>query len=243
MTVGAKRKANSREALLEAAGQLFVAKGYEGVSTREIAELAGVNLGAIQYHFGSKASLFLETVHSMMEDSTCSDGWFIPKESLESKTGAINELCRFVASFLGFLLHKADSNPCRLMFREIFSATSQDEELLEGIVSSVVNEFMRPVDELLCDIIGAIAADRPAAERSEAEIARAVRSVLGQCSFYATHRPFMERLHNQSFTEPSIFRETVEFICSFSLRALHCSDAEIADAMQSLTISGEFCKA
>jgi AcrR family transcriptional regulator len=52
---------DTRTALILAAGELFAKQGFEGVSTRMIAEKAGVNLGAIHYHFGSKENLYLET--------------------------------------------------------------------------------------------------------------------------------------------------------------------------------------
>ena len=48
--------------ILETALALFAAEGFEGASTREIAERAGVNLPAIQYYFGSKEGLYRETI-------------------------------------------------------------------------------------------------------------------------------------------------------------------------------------
>jgi len=47
----------SRLALIRAAGELFAERGFEAVSTRDIADKAGVNLGLIHYHFGSKQHL------------------------------------------------------------------------------------------------------------------------------------------------------------------------------------------
>src|SRR5215469_8548444 len=44
--------------ILETAIQVFADKGYEGASTRMLAERAGVNLPAIQYYFGSKEGLY-----------------------------------------------------------------------------------------------------------------------------------------------------------------------------------------
>ncbi len=44
--------------LLRAATAAFARKGYRGASVREITRDAGTNLGAITYHFGSKAALF-----------------------------------------------------------------------------------------------------------------------------------------------------------------------------------------
>lgn len=45
-------------ALLDAAEAVFAERGFEGASVREITRRAGANLGAITYHFGSKAKLF-----------------------------------------------------------------------------------------------------------------------------------------------------------------------------------------
>lgn len=44
--------------LLAAATETFAEQGYEGASVRSITRRAGANLGAITYHFGSKAGLF-----------------------------------------------------------------------------------------------------------------------------------------------------------------------------------------
>ena len=46
------------ERLLDAAERLFVDRGYANVPVRDIVALAGVNLGAIPYHFGTKQNLF-----------------------------------------------------------------------------------------------------------------------------------------------------------------------------------------
>ncbi len=45
-----------------AARQLFASQGYDGTSVREITSAAGANLGAITYHFGSKAALYNQVV-------------------------------------------------------------------------------------------------------------------------------------------------------------------------------------
>ncbi|MBW2282462.1 MAG: TetR/AcrR family transcriptional regulator, partial [Deltaproteobacteria bacterium] len=53
---------DTRERILEAALQAFAEKGFDGASTREIAGRAGVPLGLIQYHFGSKQKLWQAAV-------------------------------------------------------------------------------------------------------------------------------------------------------------------------------------
>lgn len=49
----------TRQRLIAAAIELFGRKGRDGVSTREIAKMAGVNIAGIAYHFGGKEQLHL----------------------------------------------------------------------------------------------------------------------------------------------------------------------------------------
>ena len=55
-----RKTENTRNLLLITAGELFGSLGYDSVSTRMIAEKAGVKLSSIHYHFGSKENLYLE---------------------------------------------------------------------------------------------------------------------------------------------------------------------------------------
>jgi len=57
----------TRAAILDAAERLFSENGVEGTSVRDIIRVAGVNLGAINYHFGSKERLALEVFARRLE--------------------------------------------------------------------------------------------------------------------------------------------------------------------------------
>src|SRR5271154_4237312 len=48
----------TRTRLIEAAIEIFAANGFDGTSTRMLAERARANLGAIPYYFGGKAGLY-----------------------------------------------------------------------------------------------------------------------------------------------------------------------------------------
>ena len=54
--------AKAREQLLEAAGEIFAAKGFQGATSREICTRAGVNLAAVNYHFGGFEALYIATL-------------------------------------------------------------------------------------------------------------------------------------------------------------------------------------
>lgn len=51
-------KTGTADQLVLAARALFAEHGYHGTSVRAITQSAGVNLGAITYHFGSKQALY-----------------------------------------------------------------------------------------------------------------------------------------------------------------------------------------
>ena len=43
---------DTRQKLIDVAGQTFSEKGFEATTVREVCQLAGVNIAAIHYHFG-----------------------------------------------------------------------------------------------------------------------------------------------------------------------------------------------
>jgi AcrR family transcriptional regulator len=50
--------ADTKTRILDAAEQLFMEHGFEATSLRSLTSAAGVNLAAVNYHFGSKEELF-----------------------------------------------------------------------------------------------------------------------------------------------------------------------------------------
>ena len=55
------------DALLDAAEQLLVEIGYAAITTRKLAERAGVNHGLVHYYFGSMEDLLLRVVERFTE--------------------------------------------------------------------------------------------------------------------------------------------------------------------------------
>lgn len=55
-------RVEATDALLNAAEQLLVEVGYAGITTRRLAERAGVNHGLVHYYFGSMEDLLLRVV-------------------------------------------------------------------------------------------------------------------------------------------------------------------------------------
>jgi len=57
---------NVREALLEAARELFLRYGFRAVSSRQVAAAAGANVAMIRYYFGGKEGLYREMLESIL---------------------------------------------------------------------------------------------------------------------------------------------------------------------------------
>jgi AcrR family transcriptional regulator len=57
----------AEEALLDAAERLLVDVGYAGITTRRLAEAAGVNHGLVHYYFGSNENLLVRALERFTE--------------------------------------------------------------------------------------------------------------------------------------------------------------------------------
>ncbi|RKZ11588.1 hypothetical protein DRQ53_11335 [bacterium] len=57
----------TRQRILDTAEVCFAKNGFDGCSLREITSLADMNLGAVNYHFGSKGELFTEVLRRRIE--------------------------------------------------------------------------------------------------------------------------------------------------------------------------------
>lgn len=218
---------NARDALIKSAKSLFSERGYHPVSTRELADHAGVNLGAIPYHFGSKANLFIETVREMMKERHARVDLFAADRVPQNREEAASTLCCFIREMLADLCNPNGPDACRIMFREIASDGAQDPEMYEALVSSVVEEFIKPIDSRLVELVGLLSTGSSLEERGYI-----VHSLIGQCAFYMTHRPFVQQLRGLEYGNKEKMQDIAEFIASHNLRALGFSNSEIKTALQ-----------
>ncbi|MDX6267838.1 MAG: hypothetical protein QOD70_2578, partial [Frankiales bacterium] len=81
--------ARGQELLLAAAQQLFAERGYQRVTTREIAEQAGVDATLIARYFGSKAGLYLATLRAELGDGPPPD--LLEPERMAALLGRVDD--------------------------------------------------------------------------------------------------------------------------------------------------------
>ena len=101
-----KNSIDTRSRILDAAESLFMEYGFDGTSMRLITAQAGVNLAAINYHFGSKELLFQEVFRRRLTD--LNRRRIAVLDALEAEAGgAPLKPSRIVEAFFGEALRMA----------------------------------------------------------------------------------------------------------------------------------------
>lgn len=101
------RNIDTRERILDAAERLFMAHGYDGTSMRQITGDAGVNLAAVNYHFGSKEALMQEVFRRRL-DWLNEERMRMLDEMEAGSGGQPLKPSQIVDGFFGTLLRMAD---------------------------------------------------------------------------------------------------------------------------------------
>jgi TetR/AcrR family transcriptional regulator len=110
--IGTSDGKSTAAALLGVGRRLFAEHGYEGTSVRQLTAEAGVNLGAVTYHFGSKRELYDAVVGAVMSPLA------ERLESVVSAGGAVlDRVEQVVRTYFGYLAENPDMP--KLMLQEL----------------------------------------------------------------------------------------------------------------------------
>ena len=114
MSKAAPLNIDTRTALLECAEQLFLTKGFAGVSVRQITRESGTNVASVNYHFSDKTGLFREVLATRLDMITNEKLTLLKKLTLQQPEANLEEILRaYTSSFFDSYLFSADSD--RLM--------------------------------------------------------------------------------------------------------------------------------
>jgi len=158
-----------RGRILSAAGHEFAEKGFEAATIRDICTLATVNVAAVNYYFGDKHRLYIESVRHAHEERSQQ----VPLPEWADGTPAVKKLRDFVGNMLQRMLgFEHPPWQVRLMLREILHPTDACRELVE--------DYIRPHFTVLCSILDELTDG----EMSPPKVRRIGLSVVGQCFLY-----------------------------------------------------------
>ncbi len=164
----------SRQALLDAARDLFARREFAAVSLRQIADRAGVNPAMVHYHFQGKEGLYLALL----------EGQFMPLMArLEQISSERSSLTDFVGAYVQMLA----SNPWfpNLIVREVlYGETALRELFIERFAARAGATLQRLIDT-----------ERQAGRlRANLDPASAALSLLSLALFPFIARPVAERV-------------------------------------------------
>jgi len=138
------RTVDTRERILDAGERLFMAHGYEGTSMRQITGEAGVNLAAVNYHFGSKESLMQEVFRRRL-DWLNEERMRVLNEMEAEAVGKALKPSQIVDGFFGTLLRMAgDENRGGMVFLRLLGRTLTEPS--EFIRAFLAHEYQAVMD-------------------------------------------------------------------------------------------------
>jgi AcrR family transcriptional regulator len=106
--------------LLEAAARLFIERGYDAVSMRDIASAAKLTKGAVYGHFRSKGQLFVEVIRWKIAERDHAPGFSEATADFESGVD---------------LMYAEDRREIRLLEVDAAAAARHDPDVAAGLAS------------------------------------------------------------------------------------------------------------
>ncbi|MEU8347418.1 transcriptional regulator, TetR family [Actinomadura meyerae] len=135
---------SGRERILEAATRLFSALGYDGTSTRMIAEAAGLNVATVAYHVGGKRDLYLAVMERAHEAERAA-----LEEALGRMTPDVDGLLSLVDAYVGFCLARPEI-PALWMHRWLSDASD---------VVHLEEQYVRPLMQMVTEAVRKVVPD------------------------------------------------------------------------------------
>jgi AcrR family transcriptional regulator len=190
----ADRGDQTRERLLTASVGVFGRHGFDGATTRMLAEAAGVNQQAIPYHFGSKEGLHIATADFIVEQIGTHVGPM--RESLNERfrhaqesgdpvdaTQARALLTQMIETVATMFAGETSEPWARFIIREQMEPTEAFQRLYDGI--------MGPMFGVAARLLGILLREDPDSERVRLRTMSLLGSVL---VFRVAHAAVLARL-------------------------------------------------
>jgi AcrR family transcriptional regulator len=203
----------ARTRLLLAAEKLFAERGAVSVSVRDLAKEAKVNVAAVNYYYGCKENLYLETLRYSFRNSreALPKLEALLKEARAAGTveAALHGVHLYVEEFMQIIFISGETS-CRaaLLGHEMSRPTKA--------LDIIVEEFISPMFKMLVALIEQARPDLAAAK--EANLT--AMSIIGQCLNYSLALPITLKLLKRPQMTPAFVKKLAKQISEFSLKAL-----------------------
>ena len=167
MTKKKRRKdaQETRRRLLAAAAEVFAEKGYWEATHAEICEKARANTAAVNYHFGSKENLYVESWKYAFEKSVEAH----PPEGGISPAAPVEERLRGRILALMQRIADPDNHEMEIIHKEMANPT--------GLLTQTMQQKVEGMRQGMQSIVRELLGDRA----DERQVSLCVMSLVGQC--------------------------------------------------------------
>ena len=131
--------AETRDRILGAAERLFAEQGFDATSIRDITTSAECNVAAVNYHFGGKEKLYVETFRRLLVNLRDRRITRLQKDMNDIEDPTLED---FLESFANSFLEPLVDGRRGSLFLSFFAREMVDSHLP---VEVFVNEFVRPL--------------------------------------------------------------------------------------------------
>lgn len=197
---------DTKQRILNAAGQSFAAKGFRGATVRDICSAAGVNVALVKYHFGDKGGLYREVIDHLWRETT---RVAVPVLEAAAHKGPEERLRAYIYAQL--LRVKSPDRPAwydQIMAREMVAPS--------GVVGVLVDRRIRPMADYLLACVQELLGRSDRAP----EVVWCAVSVVGQCLHYHFGRRVLAHLYPHLSFAPQDLSALADHITAFSLAGL-----------------------
>lgn len=137
----------SKKKLLDSAMLVFAEKGYNKATISDICKLAGSNVAAVNYHFGSKEELYIAAWRKAFRQAI---ELFPPDGGLPKSSPAEQRLFALINSALCRILGAGESGPWgQILLKEMAEPTSVILEIHHEVIQPLRNLTREIISELL----------------------------------------------------------------------------------------------
>ncbi len=207
--------AETRERILLAAEHLFAEQGYDSTSIRDITAEAECNVAAVNYHFGGKDKLYVETFRRLLVD--------LRDRRISSMRRDMSDVTDptleyFLESFANsFLEPLVDGSRGRLVL-SFFANEMMDAHLPKGLF---LEEFIRPLVQVTTEGL-----DR-AGPQLDPQIARmCMMSIVGQLLHTLKALPFFSNPEGPQLV-PTNLSDHIKHVVRFSAAGIRACAAPV----------------
>lgn len=198
---------DTRAALLECAGELFLTYGFEGVSIRQITEAAGSNVAAINYHFSGKTNLYREVLAQWLDEITRNKLAILKMLDEQQPAADLKQVLNvYISSFFASYSSPESARLEQIIYREMGPDAVASDLVAARLVRPIHLAFQKT---LL----------RVCPELSEGHISLCLSSITGQVLHFIRSREMLGSILNHGQDYPFI-EEAVRHITQFSLRGI-----------------------